>query len=257
MINVTIWNEFYHEKCEPVVQQIHPDGIHNTLKRGIACDDFNITTATLDMPEQGLPKEVLDNTDVLVWWGHARHWAVDDALVERIFDRVNNGMGLVVLHSGHHSKIFRRMTGCNANLKWREMGEACQVWTVTPSHPIAQGIPEHFRLEHEEMYGEPFVIPNPDEIVFMSWFQGGNVFRSGCTFHRGNGRIFYFQPGHETYRSYYDENVLHVISNAIKWAYNPNKFEIECRWEEQPLEKFEVTEELHGLTHHPDPVKVD
>lgn len=255
MINVTIWNEFVHEKSEPIVAAIHPEGIHGTLKKLIACDDFNITTATLDMPEQGLPDSVLNNTDVLLWWGHAAHGAVDDALVERIFNRVNAGMGLIVLHSGHHSKIFRRMMGTSGNLQWREAGESCRVWTVTPTHPIAQGIPESFKLDHEEMYGEPFVIPTPDDIVFMSWFQGGNVMRSGVTFHRGNGKIFYFQPGHETYRSYYNENVGKIISNAVRWAYNPNPFDTECRWERNSTEPFVVDEELPGLTSHPDPVK--
>ncbi len=254
-INVTIWNENVHEKVEPIVANIHPEGLHGTLKNLIACDDFAITTATLDMPEQGLPADVLNKTDVLIWWGHAAHGAVEDSLVERIYDRVNAGMGLIVLHSGHHSKIFRRMTGTTCNLKWREAGESCRIWTVIPTHPIARGIPESFKLEHEEMYGEPFVIPNPDEVVFMSWFQGGNVFRSGVTYYRGNGRIFYFQPGHETYRSYYDENVGKVISNAVRWAYNPNAFDTPCVWEKDSTEPFTVDEDLPGLTSHPKPVK--
>ena len=162
---------------------------------------------------------------------HAGHELVEDALVEKICTRVNDGMGLVVLHSGHHSKIFRRMTGTNCNLRWREEGERCEISTVLPTHPIAKGVPQMFDLDHEEMYGEPFVIPNPDEVVFISWFQGGNVFRSGVTYHRGNGKIFYFQPGHETYRSYYNENVLKVIHNAINWTYNPDAANIPCVWE--------------------------
>lgn len=254
-INVTIWNENYHERVEPIVKNVHPDGLHGTLKNLLQSDDFNITTATLDMPEQGLPDDVLNNTDVLMWWGHAQHGAVSDELVEKIYNRVNAGMGLIVLHSGHHSKVFRRMMGTSGNLKWREASESCRIWTVTPNHPIARGVPENFKLDHEEMYGEPFVIPNPDEVVFISWFQGGNVFRSGVTYHRGNGRIFYFQPGHETYRSYYDENVGKVLKNAIRWAYNPDPFDTPCVHEAVSTEPFEVDEEIPGLTSHPDPVK--
>lgn len=251
MINVTIWNEFYHERTEPIVREVHPEGLHMTLKKGLEDPEFNITTATLNMPDQGLPDEVLNQTDVLLWWGHARHWEVSDELVEKIVRRVNDGMGLIVLHSGHHSKLFTRLCGTTGNLRWREIGEHCNVWTVNPAHPIARGIPEMFRLEHEEMYGEPFVIPNPDEVVFISWFQGGDVFRSGVTYHRGNGKIFYFQPGHETYRSYYDENALHVLKNAIRWAYNDYRIHTECRHIPEPCEEFEHAD-LPGLTDHPD-----
>ncbi len=254
-IQVTIWNECIHEKSEPVVQAIHPNGLHNTLKAGLECPEFEIRTATLDEPCQGLPDDVLNSTDVLLWWGHAGHELVENELVEKICTRVNDGMGLIVLHSGHHSRIFRRMTGTNCNLRWREEGERCEVSTVLPSHPIAKDVPLMFDIEHEEMYGEPFVIPNPDEVVFISWFQGGNVFRSGVTFHRGTGKIFYFQPGHETYRSYYNENVLKVIHNAIKWAYNPEPANIPCVWENKSRIPFTVDESLGGLTHHPDPVK--
>ena len=54
--------------------------------------------------------------------------------------------------------------------------------------------------------------------MLVSWFAGGEVFRSGCCFNRGHGRIFYFRPGHETYPTYYDENVIRVITNAVRWC---------------------------------------
>lgn len=224
-INVTIWNEFIHERGEdPVgvlIRKIYPDGIHNALAENLAAEDLSIRAVSLDMPEQGLPDEVLNSTDVLVWWGHCAHAQVADALVDRIQNRVQHGMGLVVLHSGHLSKIFRRMLGTQCRLRWREIGEKERIWVVDKSHPVAQGVPETFTLPHTEMYGEPFDIPDDGKIVFLSWYEGGNVFRSGVAFQRDAGRIFYFAPGHETYPIYHDATVLKVIGNAIRWAALP------------------------------------
>ena len=211
MINVLIWNEFRHEKCQPAVAEIYPRGLHAAIGEYLSqSEDISVTLASLDDPEQGLSQEQLDHTDVLIWWGHMAHGEVSDEAVERVCRRVNGGMGLVALHSAHHSKVFKRLTGTSCNLKWRH-GDRERLWTVIPSHPIAQGIPEHFELPAEEMYGEPFDIPKPDEVVFLGWFAGGEVFRSGITYRRGAGRIFYFQPGHEEYPIFHDENVLRII----------------------------------------------
>ncbi len=217
-IKVTIWNEFRHEKTEETVRAVYPDGIHEALKAGLAADDLEIRCAWLDQPENGLPQEILEDTDVLLWWGHMAHGEVSDDVAARVHARVIKGMGLIVLHSGHYSKVFQKCTGCSGSLKWREVGEKTILWNIAPAHPITKGIGEYFQLEHEEMYGEKFDIPEDGKIIFMSWFEGGNVFRSGVVFERGLGKIFYFQPGHETYRSYYDSNVLQVIGNAIRWA---------------------------------------
>ena len=218
MIRVTVWNEFQHEKVHEEVARVYPDGIHNAIARGIAEEGFAVRTATLDQPEHGLTEEVLNDTDVLIWWGHMAHDKVEDAIVDRVHRRVLDGMGLIVLHSGHFSKIFRKLMGTSCDLKWREANEKERLWVVSPSHPIAAGLPEHITLEHEEMYGEHFDIPAPDELVFVSWFEGGEVFRSGCTFYRGQGRIFYFRPGHETYPTYHNPQILRVIRNAVRWA---------------------------------------
>lgn len=219
MVRVTVWNEFRHEKLpDSPVREVYPEGIHRALANGLAPYGFEIGTATLDEPEHGLTDEVLVGTDVLIWWGHMAHGEVRDEIVEKIRHRVLQGMGLIVLHSGHFSKIFRKLTGTTCALKWREADEKERLWVVKPSHPIAAGLPEHFELPKEEMYGEHFDIPDPDDLVFVSWFEGGEVFRSGCTFSRGNGRIFYFRPGHETYPTYYDANILRVIANGIRWA---------------------------------------
>ncbi|MEG0767470.1 MAG: ThuA domain-containing protein, partial [Clostridia bacterium] len=180
-------------------------------------------TATLDEPEHGLTQAVLDETDVLLWWGHMAHGEVSDAIVDRVQARILDGMGLIVLHSGHASKIFQRMMGTRTHkLRWREEGDMTRVWKVDYAHPIGQGIGDYFELPLEETYGEHFDIPSPDQLVFISWFPGGEVFRSGCCWHRGQGRIFYFQPGHESFPIYYDKNVQQVIRNAIRWAYHPD-----------------------------------
>lgn len=217
MIHVTIWNEFRHEKTDKAVQEMYPKGIHGQLAEFLK-EDFTIKTATLDEPEHGLSEEVLSETDVLLWWGHVAHDEVSDEIVARVHQRVLEGMGLIVLHSGHFSKIFKKLMGTSCDLKWREDEKHARVWNVNPSHPIVEGVGEYIDLEKEEMYGEHFDIPAPDELIFVSWFPGGEVFRSGVTYRRGNGKIFYFQPGHETYPSYYNEKVQRVIKNGVRWC---------------------------------------
>jgi trehalose utilization protein len=196
-----------------------------------------VRTATLDEPEHGLSEAVLAETDVLTWWGHVAHGDVQDAIVDRVQQRVLEGMGLIVLHSGHHAKVFKRLMGTSCNLKWREAHEKERVWTLEPGHPIAEGIGEYFELPHHEMYGERFDIPKPDDVVFTSWFEGGEVFRSGCTFQRGHGRIFYFSPGHETYPIYHDATVLKIVHNACRWAAPRVTLPLSCP-NPKPLEKI-------------------
>ena len=218
-IRVTAWNEFRHEKSNEYVKSIYPDGIHGLIKQFLETkDDIDVTLAALDDPDNGLSDEVLNNTDVLIWWGHMAHHEVPDALVEKIRHRVyTKGMGLIVLHSGHHSKVFRQVVGTNGNLSWgRDQKEI--VWNLLPSHPIAAGIPDHFTLETEELYCEPFYVPQPDALVFGSWFEDGFIFRSGLCYTRGAGKVFYFQPGHESCPSYHNTYVQKIITNAVYWA---------------------------------------
>ena len=217
-LRVTIWNENVHEQKNPQVASIYPEGIHGALARCLQSDEVEIRTATLEQPEHGLSEAVLTETDVLIWWGHVAHGQVDNAIVERVHQRVLAGMGLIVLHSGHFSKIFKKLMGTTCDLKWREANEKERLWIVDPSHPIAQGLGEYFELPAEEMYGEHFDIPAPEELILISWFAGGEVFRSGCTWRRGQGKIFYFRPGHETYPTYYNKDVLHVLKNGIHWT---------------------------------------
>lgn len=222
-IRVTVWNENRHEKqAGHEAGKVYPEGIHGAIAEYLgAQDDMEVRTATLDEPEHGLSEEVLAATDVLTWWGHAAHDDVSDDVVERVQACVLDGMGLIVLHSAHYSKIFRRLMGTTCSLQWREANDHERIWLVSPGHPIAEGLGPYLELGHEEMYGEFFDVPAPDELVFVSWFSGGEVFRSGLCYTRGRGRIFYFRPGHETFPTYYDEGVRRVISNAVRWAALP------------------------------------
>jgi trehalose utilization protein len=237
-IRVTVWNEYRHEKRHEHIAKIYPDGIHNAIGNYLkAHPGFEVRTATLDEPEHGLTEQVLANTDVLTWWGHAAHHEVKDEIVNRVHARVLDGMGLICLHSAHYSKLFRKLMGTTCSLKWREAGEKERLWVITHGHPIVEGLGEYFEIEHAEMYGEPFDIPEPDTLIFISWFPGGEVFRSGCCYYRGRGKVFYFRPGHETYPIYHNQKVLHVIANAARWA-APGNSPKPIFGHSQPLEKL-------------------
>ncbi len=223
-IKVIVWGENVHEQNDEKVQNIYPDGMHNCIADGLNIDDdIDAKTVTLQEPEHGLSTELLNNTDVLIWWGHIAHDKVDDKIVDRVHARVLEGMGIIILHSAHYSKIFRKLLGTTCSLRWREAGELERIWVCDPGHKIAQGIDRFIELPQSEMYGEPFQIPPPDEIIFTSWFEGGETFRSGVTYKRGNGKLFYFSPGHETYPIYHQKPIKLILKNAVKWAYQENR----------------------------------
>ncbi|MFB6134420.1 MAG: ThuA domain-containing protein [Halanaeroarchaeum sp.] len=218
MARVTVWNEYRHEREYEEVAEIYPDGIHDVLARALEARGHEVRTATLDEPEHGLTEEVLAETEVLTWWGHMAHDEVEDDVAERVREHVLDGMGFVPLHSSHYSKPFRLLMGTSCSLKWREAGETERLWVIEPGHPIADGVDEYIELPRAEMYGERFDVPAPDTLVFVSWFEGGEVFRSGCCYHRGDGKVFYFRPGHETFPVFHREEVLDVVDNAVEWA---------------------------------------
>ena len=229
MIRVTVWNEFRHEKTDEAVKAVYPRGIHQAIADFLGKEeDIAVTVATLDQPECGLTQQTVDATDVMLWWGHMAHGEVPDEIVERVKNAVHAGMGLIVLHSGHHSKIFRALMGTPCSLGWREDGDFERVWVVDPSHPIARGLGRFFELPHVETYTEPFSIPEPEKLVLAGWYEGGELFRSGCCWQRGHGKIFYFQPGHETFPIYYDPTVQLVIKNAVRWAAPAIRQPIDC-----------------------------
>ncbi len=253
MIRVTVWGENVHEQKHEAVRKIYPEGMHGCIAQGLAEDpEIQVRTATLQEPEHGLTEDVLAETDVLTWWGHAAHGQVEDDVVERVHTRVLEGMGIILLHSAHFSKIFKRLMGTSCALKWREAGERERVWVCSPGHAIAKGLDECFELPNEEMYGEPFGIPTPDEQVFIGWFEGGEVFRSGCTWRRGAGKVFYFQPGHEIYPIYHDSNVKLVLRNAVHWAAPEGHFENPRKAPNVPSEKAkEKIVKKGGSLHKP------
>lgn len=239
-INVTVWNEYREERQRKEVAEVYPEGIHKVIAELLETDpEIKVKTATLDEAEHGLSEEVLNNTDVLIWWAHRANDEVRDDIVDKIYKLVIRGMGLIVLHSAHMSKIFVKLMGTSCILKWRRIGEKERLWVIEPSHPIAEGIGEYVELEHEEMYGERFDIPAPDTLVFASWFQGGELFRSGCCYNRGYGKIFYFQPGHEAHPTYYNKDIQRIIINAVKWVKPTRKIDkLECR-KAEPLENIQ------------------
>jgi trehalose utilization protein len=221
-IRALVWGENIHEQSNADVRALYPDGMHAAIAGALNADSgIRAETATLQEPEHGLTEQRLAETDVLLWWGHQAHGEVKDEIVERVAQRVWEGMGLLVLHSGHFSKIFRRLMGAPCSLKWREAGERERVWVINRNHPIARGLGEYVEIPNTEMYGEPFTVPEPLETVFISWYEGGEVFRSGLTYQRGAGRIFYFSPGHETYPIYHQAEVQQILCNAVHWAHNP------------------------------------
>lgn len=251
-IRVTVFGENVHEHSNELVGRLYPRGMHEQIATQLRKDSgLEVTTVTLQQPEHGLTVERLEATDVLIWWGHKAHGEVQDEVVERVAKKVYAGMGLVVLHSGHFSKIFKKLMGTPCDLHWREAGERERIWVVNPGHPIARDLPPFFELEMEEMYGEPFGVPEPLETVFSSWFQGGETFRSGLVYRRGAGNIFYFRPGHETYPTYFDDTVGLVLRNAVNWAHNPRRFDAQPKVSnrKEALEQITVR---GGSVHGPD-----
>lgn len=221
VVRVTLWNEFVHERKDDNVRAIYPGGMHEVWRGALESylgPRVRVVNAHLEQQEHGLTESVLGATDVLVWWGHAAHDQVNDLVVDRVVDRVLRGMGLVALHSAHFSKVFRRLMGTSCRLRWRNGDDQELVWTVNPSHPIARGVRTPITIPRQEMYGEFFDIPQPDELVFVSSFSGGEVFRSGCCFRRGHGKIFYFSPGDQEYPVYHIDDVKRVFANAVDWA---------------------------------------
>lgn len=218
MIKVTVWNEFLHERELDEIKKVYPNGIHEVIKSFLQeQEDIEVKTVTLNMPNQGLTRELLDDTDVLIWWSHALQEEVTDENARLVAEYVQRGMGFIGLHSAHMCKPLRFLLGTTMTLSWKD-NDSEKIYVTSPSHPIAKGIPMSFELPHEEMYGEYFDIPKPDDVIFTGWFKGGCVFRSGVTFTRGNGKIFYFQPGHEEFPIYYDKTIQQIITNAVRWA---------------------------------------
>jgi trehalose utilization protein len=229
-MNVLVWNEYSDEQKKGKIKEVYPEGLHTEIVNFLKKAGYNADYSIIEMPENGLSQEALDNTDVLIWWGHCMHDKVSDETVLRVINRVYAGMGIIFLHSSHMSKPFVRLMGTTCTLKWREASENERLWIVNPIHEITEGLNEKIEIEQDEMYGEYFDIPIPDELIFIGWFKGGEVFRSGVTYKRGLGKVFYFQPGHETYPVFKNKDIQKVIINAVKWAAPKTKYKKpECK----------------------------
>ncbi|MBR6793108.1 MAG: ThuA domain-containing protein [Clostridia bacterium] len=249
-IRVLVWNEYLHEQKSETIAKVYPKGIHGAIAEGLekfGC--FDVKCATLDMPECGLDEETLNNTDVLIWWSHIAHSRVPDEIAERVKQRTLDGMGFIPLHSSHLCKPFVKLMGTCCRSKWRENDEKERIWVIEPAHPIARNLPEYIELPEEETYGERFEIPTPDELVFISWFAGGEVFRSGCCWKRGLGKIFYFRPGHEAYPTYYREDIRQVLANAVCWAHPSGGPVPTLGNVKTPYESIKITD--HSEEYHP------
>lgn len=218
MIKVTVWNEYLHELQDEAVAKIYPEGIHKAIGSYLEGKNFEVTYATLREEHHGLSDEVLENTDVLIWWGHIGHREVSEEIAEKVCERVLSGMGIIFLHSAPKSKPFMKLLGTTGSLRWRESDDRSLIWAVKENHPILAGVENPIVLEKEEMYGESFDIPTPSELVAISSFSGGEVFRSLCVWEKGRGKMIYFQPGHETYPAYYDKSILKVIENSVNYV---------------------------------------
>lgn len=227
-MKILVWNEYRHEKQEEAIRKVYPNGIHEVIADFLRADGHEVRVATLDDENHGITKEILDDTDVLFWWGHMAHREVPDEVAYLVRDAVLDGMGAVFLHSAHHSKPFRYLLGTSCNLCWRESHDSERLWVIEPSHPITRGIDRSFFLPEEETYGEPFVIPTPDKLLLIGSYSGGEVFRSGCLYERGNGKIFYFQPGHEAFPTYYVPEVQTILRNAAKFVAPTEKIRVTC-----------------------------
>lgn len=244
-IRVTIWNENWDEVRFENVHKIYPEGIHMAISGFLQKDArLKVQATTPAGDDFGLSQELLDDTDVLIWWGHVIHHLVPQDAVERVCERVLGGMGMISLHSSVYSKPFERLIGKVMNCAYREVGEKERVWVVNPAHSIAWGLKECFEIEHSEVYREPTGLPLPDELVFISWYAGGEAAISGGCYYRGRGRIFVFTPGHEDYPIFYDPSVQQVILNGVLWAYN-SYFTTYSSGEVEPYERLDETKLIH------------
>lgn len=218
---VVVWSEGTAPK------NVYPHDIRGAVADGLKpleAKGWEIVTATITDPDQGVPQASLDKTDVLVWWGHQLHGKVKDNAVKRIVDRVNNGgMGFIALHSAHFSKALKALLKTNCGWKggYIEDGSKLDMVVKDKDHPIARGIKD-FSIPHTERYTEPFECPEPEAVVFDGVYTRPDGTkehsRQGLTFNVGKGRVFYFQPGHETYPIFFDENMLKIMCNAVEWA---------------------------------------
>jgi trehalose utilization protein len=215
---IVVWSEGSAPK------DVYPNDINAAVAEGLkSLRGWDVAAASLKDPDQGFPGDTLAKTDVLIWWGHVHHGAVKDALIEQIVGRVkNDGMGFIALHSSHYSKALRKLLGTDCGFAaYVADGSGLDVTVKAKDHPIARGI-DNFSLAHTERYSEPFQIPEPETVVFDGVYKrpdgSTEASRQGLVWTVGKGKVFYFQPGHETYPHFFDKNVRKILRNAVRWV---------------------------------------
>ncbi|MEZ5042821.1 MAG: alpha/beta hydrolase fold domain-containing protein [Saprospiraceae bacterium] len=274
-IKVVVWDERQKKQ-----QKAYPDFMGNHIADYLKKNDLlRVYSVGLDDPEQGLSDEVLENCEVMIWWGHVRHPEISVATSKKLIERVKAGtLEMIFLHSAHWANPFveamnevtrQRVEAKYATLEaqvtiefvtppdslrfrvpklgemvkpaiyerkfpdgqlkvkvdmptcifpfYRADGKPSTVITLQPKHPIAKGIPSQFTIPATEMYDEPFHVPDPDEVIFEERWETGEWFRSGSLWNVGKGKVFYFRPGHETYKVYYEVMPLKIIENTVLW----------------------------------------
>jgi len=215
---VVVWSEGTAPK------NVYPKDICGAVAEGLKdLKDWEVVEAHLSDPNQGLPDDLLKRTDVLIWWGHRKHEQVSNVLVDKIVSRVkDDGMGFISLHSSHFAKPYKKLMGTPCS--WREYvsdSNTLKVVVKDANHPIAKGVGE-FTIIHNERYSEPFAVPPPKDVVFEGTYTLNNgspdTSRQGLTWEVGKGKVFYFQPGHETNLVFFDPNIRRIMRNAVEWA---------------------------------------
>ena len=222
---VVVWSEGT-ANVDPNSKGIYPQDINTAIADGLkplAERGWEIVKGSLGDPDQGLSAALLDSTDVLIWWGHKKHGEVKDDLVNRIVERVKAGkMGFIGTHSAHFCKPLKQLlqTPCS----WREYvadGTSVEIIVKEPSHPICKGV-ENFKLPKIERYGEPFKVPTPEAVPLDGIYTRPDgktePGRMGMCWTIGQGKVFYFTPGHETYNDYHRPEIRRIFVNAVEWA---------------------------------------
>lgn len=222
---VVVWSEGT-ASVDRGSREVYPNDINSAIADGLKpleAEGWKIVKAGLGDPDQGISDELLNRTDVLVWWGHKKHGEVSNDLVAKIDARVREGrMGFISTHSSHFAKPYRKLMGTPCS--WREYktdGTSVEIIVKDPSHPICKGV-KNFKLPKIERYGEPFAVPTPESVpldgIYTKPDGSTEPGRMGLCWTVGKGRVFYFTPGHETYDDYFRPEVRQILLNAVVWA---------------------------------------
>lgn len=213
-VRVRIW-------CEGTApRSVYPDDIDGALADVLGRQaGLVVSRGRLTDLQAGLSDQVLDASDALVWWGHLRHDAVPDDRALAVVKRVREGrLGFVALYAACGSKPFRQMMSmpCEPG-SWREDGRPEFVSIKAPDHPIARGIAP-FTISKTDMFSEPFAVPEPETVVFVSSWQKGETLRSGLTWTIGKGRVAYLRTGPDNYPVLFHPSIRQAIANSVRWV---------------------------------------